>query len=726
MSNRQRKPRPAQRHTQAGYVTVMIAMLFGVAFTATVLGAAAYIRSTQAQAMAAHAQTQAQLKAWTGAEIVREYLAAEQTNGSLPALAALVANSQTTALAFSGVSGVSAALTGVNSSTDPTVFTANIVGTTAAGTPAQATSTLQVVYTVNAGTGSAAVAALNFNRNLVLGGSITVNQPSGSNISYTINVMGDVTTGGNSITGVSVINSTGSINIGSGSSFQQLNSDCDVSISGSVTAVAVSAQRNVCSTGGAAVSGTTLANGSVSSQSAGNGTINAIANPTGVSSCTASGASQNGTVAATCPLPYLYPQSNYAAVDLRSGSAGAAVVNTDGNVWLGSGNIGRLNAVGSLNFTNWGTVGVGVIGGAKNLVSQYQTGVNVTQIPNNTVSITAASPVSITSSQFNAYSLQTAANYAFTINSANNVPINGFLAGYALVTVANIYGITNGTYYLGSYPSTNNNTLDYLCTAITQTTSTNNPFSATCQTPAAASAFRICEGFSPQNSCFSYSSGTWTINGTTMAPGIAWFQGNLALGSGTYYNSFIATGNITTSGSDNVYALNFAGYSGGGSGATAYTGICSNIYFSAPYSYFKTIYPMQFCNTTTQTYNPSASSGIGNYAFMAGSWVGASYPGQAGYVGGNVTTGASSKVYGNIEAGNEFQSSGSTTISGSVTALAQGAAVQNSMGASTTFNLTNLPSTFSMTSSAPGVTGGTGGTGVAAAGTINIEWARYL
>jgi hypothetical protein len=46
------------------------------------------------------------------------------------------------------------------------------------------------------------------------------------------------------------------------------------------------------------------------------------------------------------------------------------------------------------------------------------------------------------------------------------------------------------------------------------------------------------------------------------------------------------------------------------------------------------------------------------------------------------------------------------------------------MGASTTFNLTNMPSTFTMSSSAPGVSGGTGGGATAA--TVNIEWARYL
>jgi len=706
MSNQHRHSWTAQRQTQTGYVTVMVSMLFGVAFTATVLGSAAYIRSTQAQSTAAHAQTQAQLKAWTGAEIVREYLLAEQTNNNLPALAAVVANSSSTALAFNGVSGVSASLTGVNSATNPTVFTANIVGTTASGTPAQATSTLQVVYTVTSGGTSSQVAALNFDRNLNLGGSITVNQPSGSNISYTINVNGDVSTGGNSINGVAVINSTGSINIGSGSGFQQLNANCDVYISGSVSAVAVNAQRNVCMYGSASVSGTTLANGSVLASSGADGTINAIGNPTGVSSCTASGTSQNGTAAGTCPSPS-------ATVDLSVGP-NVAVVNTDGNVLMSYGTLGKLNAVGNLNVSSSGSVGTGTIGGTLTKPS-WNNNVNVTRIANNTVSITPASPVSLSSAQFNAYNLQTAANYAFTINS------NGF----AQVTVTNINGITNGTYYLGSYGGAYQ---DYLCTAISQTGTTTNPLSGTCTSPAVASAFRICEGFSAQNSCFSYSSGAWSINGTTMAPGIAWFQGNLTVGSGTYYNSFIATGNITTSGSDHVYAPNFAGYSGTVSGTTyAPTGICNNAYFittSNPSGYFKTIYPTQFCNTTTQTYNASASSGIGNYAFMAGSWVGTNYPGQAGYVGGNITIGASSYVYGNVYGGNQFASGGSTTISGSVTALADGAIVQNSMGGSTTFNLTNMPATFTMNGSTPGTSGSTGGGTTAAS--VNIEWARYL
>jgi hypothetical protein len=677
----------------------MVAMLFGVAFTATVLGSAAYIRSTQAQSTAAHAQTQAQLKAWTGAEVVREYLAALQTNGNLPALAAVVANSQATALSMTGVSGISASLTGVDSATNPTRITAQIVGTTAAGTAAQATSTLQVVYSASGGTTAAAsTVALNFNRNLVLGGSITVNQPSGSTASYSINVLGDVSTGGNSISGVKVINSTGTINIGSGSSFQQLNSNCDVVISGSVSAVSVSAQRNVCMTGGASVSGTSLANGSVATQSSSssNGTISAIANPTGVASCAASGASQSGTIAATCPIPS-------AAVDLTAGNAGAAVVNTGGNVLLSSGQIGRLNAVGNLNVSSSGSVGTGVIGGTLTKPA-WNNAVNVTRVPNNTVSITPAVPVSLTTSAFNAYTLQTSANYAFTVNAG----------GFMQVTVTNVSGVTNGTYFIGNYGG---GYQDYLCTALAAGATAPT---GTCQSPAVSASAKICKGYSAYNSCFSYSGGMWTITGTSLAPGIAWFQGNLTVSSGTYYNTFIATGNIATSGANTVYAPNFAGYSGT-LGGTVYapTGICSNANF--------TLYPTQLCTTSTQTYNATAANGLGNFAFLAGSWTGSSYPGQAGYVGGNIAIGASSTVYGNILAGNEFTSGGSTTISGSVSALAQGAVVQNSMGGSTTFNLTSMPSTFTFGAATPGASAGSGnGSGGGTAGTVNIKWARYL
>lgn len=695
-----RLQRRGGRAANRGYITIVVAVLFGLAFTATVLGSAAYVRSTQAVSMASHAQVQAQLKAWTGVEVVRQYLAALQTSGNLTGIAGVVA-AASTPLAITGVTGVTATLTQVDSASSPTTFTATVTGTTASGTTAQATSTVQAVYVVST-SGSTNTPALNFNRNLVLGGAITVLQPTGSTTKYAINVMGDVSTSGNTITGVNVINSTGTINITSGSSFQTLNSNCDIVISGSVNVVAASAQRNICGTGAAAVSGTALANGSVSSQASAtasttNGTINARISPTPAASCSAQGYSGGSTTnASTCPVPAV------TGVDLSAGGAYAAVVNTDGSVSLGSGGtIGAVAIAQNLTVAAGAQVTAGTYGGTLSLGSGAT--VAATRVPSNTVTITPAVAVSLTPAQFNAYTLQSAANYAFTLNAHGN----------AQVAVTNVNGVTTGTYYIGQY--TGGGYYDYLCAS---PTSTGTNLTVTCGTGAPpAGALKICNGYSSYNECFSYSSGTWSVassSSITLAPGIAWFQGNLGLGGGTYYNTFVATGNITTSGSVTVYAPNYAGYSGTvGSVNYAPTGICTN-------SLFTTTYPTQFCTVSTTTYNATASSGLGNYAFLAGSWVGSTYPGQAGYVGGNVFLGASNAIYGDIKAGNEFQSGGSTTVAGGVTALAQGTAAENSMGGSTTFNYTKIPATLDITGGNSGTGGGTG------TSTIAVEWAHYL
>jgi hypothetical protein len=520
-----------------------------------------------------------------------------------------------------------------------------------------------------------------------------VQTPVASAGTTAINVIGDVSTGGNSITGVNTINATGSINIGSGSAYNQLNSNCDVSITGSVSVVAISARRNVCVTGGASVSGTALANGSVLAQSGygSNGTLSALANATGVSACLTSGTGGNGnSSAATCPAPAL------SGVDLWAGGAGAQSVKTAGSVQLSSGRIGTLNAQGNLKVDS-GSVTTGTIGGTVTKPA-WNNAVNVTATNGYTVGIAPAPIVTIPSSTFNAYDLQSLANYAFAVNAG----------GYPTVAVLNINGVLNGTYFLGNYDGGH---VDYLCAALTPGSS---PGSPVCQTPALASGTKICKGYSDYNSCFSYSNGTWNIVGTSMAPGIAWFKGNLTVGTGTYYNTFIATGNIITSGQHVTYAPNFAGYSGTVSGKQyAPTGICVN-------SLFPFLYPTQLCTIGTQTYNASAGSGVGNFAFMAGSWPGTTHT-QASYVGGNITIGASSVIHGSIKAGNEFASGGSTTITGSVNALALGLVVQNSMGGSTTFDLTQFPPTFDMTGG--GSSGGSSGTTPAG---VSIQWARYL
>ena len=104
---------------------------------------------------------------------------------------------------------------------------------------------------------------------------------------------------------------------------------------------------------------------------------------------------------------------------------------------------------------------------------------------------------------------------------------------------------------------------------------------------------------------------------------------------------------------------------------------------------------------------------------MAGSRADKNFDDIASYQGGNITLGSSSNVYGNVRAGNEFSSGGSTTIHGFVSALALGSKVANSLGNSTTFDLRNLPMTFKLQ--------GPGGSEEASGpGGVRLKWSRYL
>ncbi len=684
---------------QRGMATVLTVMLIGLALSTTVLGTIYYIRGTQEQSTSLHAQTQAQMKAWTGAEIVRQYLLQLQTDGRLASLVTTVNAAPETTLVLTGTGVADAISAKFISPVSASELTARITGVTAANSRAESSSTLQVSYKVTSAGGGTAKppSVLTFNRNLKLGGNITVKTNADAQTAYEINVLGDVSTDGNSITGVPKINALGSINIGSGSSFDELNANCDVSLSGSVKVATVNAGRNACVTGGASVLGTLKANGSVKLDSgyADNGAIFALVHATDVAACAASGNSPAwaSAEAATCAVPRL------AGVDLSAGNAGGKSVTTKGSVEIASGRIGALDAELNLTVNGDATV-AGSIGGALAKPS-WNSKITVSVLPGKTVAITPVPKVTILTDTFNANTLEGVANYAFKIDSL----------GYKKVTLHNVQGMADGIYYLGNYNG--GGYRDYVCTALASGAS---PGSPTCQTPAVSASKTLCQGYSDYNNCFSYDNGKWTVNGKSMAPGVAWFQGNLEVGSGVYYNTFIATGNITTSGQHETYAPNFAGYDGTSGGIRyAPTGICAN-------SNFPALVPRQLCDTAQKKYLADADGGIGNYAFMAGSRADEIYADTASYVGGNIALGAFSIVHGSVKASNEFTSGGATTLQGYVTALALGVKVSNSMGGSTTFDLRVLPASFTASGSGTGTGGGSG----AGAGSVQIRWARYL
>ena len=150
-----------------------------------------------------------------------------------------------------------------------------------------------------------------------------------------------------------------------------------------------------------------------------------------------------------------------------------------------------------------------------------------------------------------------------------------------------------------------------------------------------------------------------------MAPGSAWFSGSLVVSNGTYINTFLSTGSISTSGSLKVFSPNYAGY----------TPVCTDSRGVSPYGItvdyrLSGLYPKDLC--VSGAYAPSA---LGNTALIAGGY---SSPGV--YSGGDISVGSSNTIYGNVVAGGLLGTTGNTTIVGAV----QVANLGNAAGTGTT------------------------------------------
>lgn len=288
-----------------------------------------------------------------------------------------------------------------------------------------------------------------------------------------------------------------------------------------------------------------------------------------------------------------------------------------------------------------------------------------------TSELTTLTPITVTRNKIDANDYKDAANYTFEA-----------VGGKRKVTVKNVNGLSNGVYYLGNFPYANGRGYqDFLCQEVD---SSNN-----CTIPATpvAGTRTICQGNSTSNACVSYApnTNTWSVAGKNLAPGVLWFQGNVDMGSGEYYNSTFASGNISTSGSHRLYALNYAGY------AT----VCTNAFKKNTASDFAGLYPTNFCDVSA---GKMKSSSTGNIAYLAGIYTGSVFS------GGTINIGASSEVFGSVVAGNQLLTGGSTTIHGYVSSAGQGTATSSSWGDSTTIDLTGLPDTFDPGNTSPPAT----------------------
>ncbi|MBE7563940.1 hypothetical protein H7F10_13550 [Acidithiobacillus sp. HP-6] len=508
-------------------------------------------------------------------------------------------------------------------SNPPTASAPGLITIVSQGASGHARATAVAVLGV-ASPGSGAGSAqgnipVNLNGDTTFGGNI--NLIGGSNSS--LSTSGNLTSSG-SFTGFNTIISTKSMNLSGSSGAGNLFSDQSITITGSGNYGSLKSLQNV--TIGGSVNAQII-------QTNGTTTLNSSSK---VSTITSIG-----------------------DVTLQSGTA-VSNLSTQANVSATNATVGIANVQGDYSESSNGSAASGNAGGLITFPSSNHN-VNLTHTPGLQVPITPLTAATLSSPTVNAAAMKSLANYAFTL------PPSGSAAGIiATVVVQNVNGIPSGTYYLYDGPS-NSTYNDYLVTS--NSSSFPSPL------------YKIGSGYSDYNPDITYNNGTWTLAGNSgstsdIAPGVLWFSGNVKVADGTYYNSIIATGNITTAGSSQVYAVNYAG------GTTPPQNVCSNTGYSTGGILgigATTINPSNFCGTSsTSTFNPAS---IGNIALLAG---------------GDITLGSSNAIYGDVIAGDVINTSGSTTIFGYLTSAGM-AGGTNSFGASTTINVQNLPSTFTPT-----------------------------
>ncbi|GGP21082.1 hypothetical protein [Silvimonas iriomotensis] len=713
---------------QRGLAAILLVMLVGLSLTVTVLGTMHYVRAEQDSALTTHAVTTAQMKAWDGVEAFRQYLnALGQTQAAaLPTSAPGNVVSISGGSVASGISGVVTAVnTGAASCSSGTQVTASFTGNNAAASDIKAAATVEAVYCVTTSGSGTTTPPGNVSGGMVIYGNLNTsgNIKFAGDASANMTVVGNLTDSG-TLDGVNNLYTTGSVNLSSTGTVQNILAQGDVTIGNSASFQSVSSQGNVTITNNATIT-TINANGSVTFRNSSTvGTVNALA-----------GATANGQPSTTT---------------VGSGgvtTAGAQTitnVNTNGTLNLNNATVKNLAAAGSLNFQDnysavkAGTVGTGFLPTGKTGTTNSS---NVTFLQGfmptyaaNTVpvpGVTVPPPPTI-----DAWANRNLANYAFDVDSNNFIRVNiadvngvSVNSGAAATTSVSGTAIPAGAWYvLGSGANQ-----DMLCPTSTYS--------------AGSCTIRVCYSGSQYNSCFGTPSvsgavPTWSVNGVgssePLPPGIVWFNGNVNLGLGTWFNTVMATGNITTSANNVTYAPNYVGYGNvanpNPNAKIGTAGICVNNPFNSATAMTsnypsQNLYPTNLCPTPpAPNCVPSAGNNycgykgaanpMANIALYAGGYM----PPGTTFSGGTVTLGASTTIFGNVISADTVSFGGSTYVAGYVNAFQQSQSNASSFAASTTIDLTNYPPTFNPCVAQAGCNSGSGGAGVT---TTTVMWTRY-
>lgn len=675
---------------QRGYATILMILLVASGIMALTLGALFAVQGAQKAQLAVHGSTQAQARTWSAVEVIRQYL---------KTLSAADAQNLPASLAVAGVGG------GVSATVMANVASASggrriTVDVSASG--GGAATTVRVVYDLSFASapsdGNTVSQELTIRGDTAFNGDIRFGEGSQAKV-Y---VDGNVTLDNVSVTGLDTLCATGNLTVGATVTINNLCANGNLTLTGSAGATTARVIGNVDMQSAGNIANLTsngnvrISNGSITNVSTKGNVVVDCDGGCRISQIITEGdvtwarsTASAATIKARNVLSYRGAESGPTDIEaFGSGSADTGVelltgavtrnVRSNKNVKVGGWYTyinGTLSAKGNLTLTDGGsTVNGGIYGGSLSGVSAANKAVRQSgydpQVP--VVSVAALAPLKMTVPKVDAYSFKDAANYVFQREGTR-----------IKVTVSNVSNVVSRTYYLGSFIRNYEKINNYLCKTVDASGACGDTFD---------NQPRICTGGNDEhNVCISVdASGNWTLTGTTLAPGVAFFEGNLTLASGgKYYTTLIATGNITSSGYQQVFAPNWVAYNTeclGNFNSSPATGTGNNVSLNADYGPLA-LAPGQYCQSGH--YVPDV---LGNTALLAGSYV----KETGNFQGGDIRLGNMTVVYGNVVAGNQMISGGNVTIHGAVLAAGNqgGSANDSNMGGSTTLDLTHLPDTF--------------------------------
>jgi len=671
--------------SQKGMATILVVLMISLGMSVAAIGVIYSLRGGQQVQVAVHAKTNAQAAAWAGVDVFRRYLAVmAETPQELVDLGNL---NEPLAMSIDG----SLAELAVENITVEEPSGSNAVYKVSASirskdSSARASSIIQVQYRIDPNLCSDDIGldnTLDFRRGLGLGGEITIITDTGSSTSSSLYVEGNVNTGGINLNGVSRVYATGNISIGSAVTIPSLFSNGDISLVGSANVdVARAVGGLFVDNGDSRINQEAYINGPVELKGGNSGKIHSLS-------------------------------------DMEiTGWGTVQVANTGGSVLSSGVSVGEISAQGHVVVGGHQQVSVDSIvsesdvscsGGWSTYESIRAPSINAncpkttahTLDSSTTVAVmNAVQPFTMNPVRVDAWMLKDYANYAFWHDG-----------DHMRVTVKAINGVAEGDYYLVTHNQTS-----YICEALN---------AGQCDTSAAY--LKICNGNSNYNTCISYDTAAekWRFDGKNMAPGVVWVEGHLVLQNGYYFNTFIATNTIETSGGHITKALNFAGYD-----IVCNNGIVNEETFltdadgyQGGMDPFTDMYPSNLCDTDNGVLDEEQT--IGNIALLAGGYPD---PDVDAYEGGNIVLGASTEVFGSVLAGNYLDTGGDTTVHGYISASGLGvtrSGVPNQLTASTTVDLRSLPPNY-QNSRVPNMDPSKSGSCSTNPGVSKVFWSRYL